>query len=84
MDPNTKTPATNQAESDTAKAGSATPKPPAQPRYKYNGREMKNPRVYNRYGSLKLRPWAMTDEEIDAVLIKRPDLKHLWTVIEAK
>lgn len=55
--------------------------PPAR-RHLWEGIRPKNPAVYNLYGALKLRPWAMTDDEIDALLRTRPDLGYLWKVAQ--
>ena len=52
-------------------------------RYKWHGIEPRNPKVFNLYGTLKLRPWAMNDEEIDATIKLRPDLARLWTKVTA-
>ena len=52
-------------------------------RYKYEGVKPKDEKIFNLYGThgaanIKLRPWAMTDEEIDAVIARYPHLARLW------
>ena len=49
-------------------------------KYTYKGKKQINPAVFNQYGSVKIKPWSMTDAEIDACIKKHPDLARLWTV----
>lgn len=48
-------------------------------KYIWNGIRPKNPALFNDYGGgAKIKPWSMTDAEIDALLATRPDLGRLW------
>ena len=52
-------------------------------KYTFKGIAPRNPKVSNIYGNVKIKPWAMTDEEIDALLKRVPELARLWTVTSA-
>jgi len=48
-------------------------------RYRYKGKALKGDTTYNRYEvGPKIRPWAMTDDEIDKCIEKYPALARLW------
>jgi hypothetical protein len=47
-------------------------------KYIWTGIKPRNPALYNQYGSVKIKPWAMSDEEIDALLKRHPELGRLW------
>jgi hypothetical protein len=56
-----------------------TPTPKAGERkYSWSGIQPKNPDIYNLYGNVKLKPWSMTDAEIDKCIELHPDLARLW------
>ncbi len=57
------------------------PTPPAKAarKYTWTGKTPRNPAIANIYGSVRIKPWAMTDAEIDTLLLSRPDLARLWT-----
>lgn len=47
-------------------------------KYVWQGIRPKNPKIFNQYGSVKIQPWNMTDDEIDALIKKHPELARLW------
>lgn len=47
-------------------------------KYLYKGKVHKNPKVFLLAGNRKIRPWSMTDDEIDKLLITAPQLAKLW------
>lgn len=55
---------------------------PADRKYTWHGITPRNPATYNQYGNVRIRPWAMTDDEIDACIRQYPDLARLWTARE--
>lgn len=52
-------------------------------KYTWPGKTPRNPAIANIYGSVRIKPWAMTDAEIDTLLLSRPDLARLWTVTKS-
>ena len=76
MDPETPTP--------PAKKEEVKPAAPGARKYKFNGKTPKNEKVMHQYGNTKLRPWAMNDDEIDALIKRRPELSHLWQDLTKK
>lgn len=64
-------------ESKAPKAEEQAAKKPTR-RYKWNGITPKDPKIFNQYGTAKIRPWSMTDDEIDALIKRHPDLVRLW------
>jgi hypothetical protein len=66
--------------SDEKDKGTPPVVPPAPKgrKYTYLGKAYANPKVKLTIGSITLRPWAMTDEEIDKLLTKQPQLARLW------
>lgn len=58
---------------------------PQKPRrkYKFLGSVPKNPMAYNLYeGNVKLQPWVMTDEEVEATIATHPHLARYWEKID--
>ena len=55
-------------------------KAPKGRKYTYLGKRYLDPKVVNDYNGVRIRPWDMTDEDIDKLLATRPDLKRLWRV----
>jgi hypothetical protein len=66
-----------QSESDANQNAPKKKVPPGR-KYSWGGIVPKNPKIINQYGNVKIRPWSMTDDEIDAVIKKHPELARLW------
>ena len=58
------------------------PPPPAPKgrKYTYLGKPVSNPKVVMHADNIKIKPWSMTDDQIDKLLSHRPDLARLWKV----
>lgn len=77
--------APEQALPTEAAPAQVIPKAKARPpvrKYLWHGMQPTDPRIYNDYGGVKIRPWSMTDDEIDKLLLTHPHLRRLWQLSE--
>lgn len=47
-------------------------------KYVYLGKVPTNTNAVLQLDTVRIKPWSMTDDEIDKLLARRPDLARLW------